>query len=1312
MNHSEDITRLMPDVHPTWAVPAAAIDGDPTVTVRPPESACPAETEPFPQTTHASEVVSLVDSPSTLGAVTHDPASLPPISGSDSGSSRGSGSGSLHSVSQPATWTDLSSSAIGRYAVRGELGSGGMGVVFSAMQGSLGREVAVKVLRDVNDAKLRAAFLDEARLAAALDHPGCVPIHDAGADFLVMRLVRGQTFSVWLAQHQPIAAHLADAIEILIAVSDAVGHAHANGIVHRDLKPGNILIGEGPGEVMVADWGLAVRIVDGHVHLGSTGACAGTPSYLPPEVARGQAELLGTASDVFLLGAILHRVLSGRPPWPGKAAEAVRAAAQCDRIALEHLAPNAPAALVALAEHALAEEPAARGDCAAFVLGLRTWLGGSATDRAAAIALAEAEAELLTANIAGTSYARTTAAVTASVAAAERCLATWPDHQRAHHVRDLALTAGTQRALQVGDLALAGLFVGRIRAAEVRASANTAVTAAITKRTHRQRTLRHWSAAGALGISAAVLALYGAWTWQAQADRRDHARRQLEADALLGAVTSDSGQRVVRSPGQAAAAAYRALGLVPDSAAALTQASAATQVAFTQALAAGDRRLAQALVDRQTRLSQSLAQPLVGQLLAYDVAGQQRAAAAVTHWQDDFQRIAGLSANGQKPSDLKPAAVPHVAALLASWPGEQVQPVIAGLAASAVPEERLAACAAASIRPALIPSNLLTPLLKDANSDVRRAAWHALAHARDVAAWPAMLRYLGTFPDPWDARLAAAEMGTWGCQRLSPSSDLHQRWIVGDHRGWLAELATQAEPAANDLTDAPATAWYGVGDAALAETWIARLEKRQPKNPEVYVMRAEIELDQGHADAAYARLHALADDMPQRLPLLIFAAYRLKRSAELPALGAKLDRICMSTEWGHRRLQVRSALQLALGQTGFVSDLGTFAKAAMAPARQAWLDGDSDAALAQARIGRMRWTGSSAGEQILAGSAMAACSDSHAHTTGALSPEALANDALANDALATEALAATRRIAIPLNGVPMIASLAQQRLGHVDTALAALAAENSADAGDAGATIIAAARREDRVAAVHRLLSARIPMIGNSYTPDAPDPRLVQIRDLLERGLGGLAVRRLATYENPDATVQRDLLDQVLLGVPELQTRGWPWRPANRVARDLLHEAALAIELDQAALASRRLEAAAPACGDSFTQHLLAALRARLAKAADAPTLVRRLTLDFPAEVVTDSWVYDLNTNEHHDTLRLRPLPDLTLDPEGLTLLRRLAATWISTMRPAPGPLLLMSAGASSARTLIPHDPLATLTLPEAPPSLAWDAWLKTQSVK
>ena len=1180
-----------------------------------------------------------------------------------------------------------------------------MGVVFSAMQGSLGREVAVKVLRDVNDEKLRAAFVDEAHLAAALDHPGCVPIHDAGADFLVMRLVRGQTFSAWLAHHQPITAHLAEAIEILIAVCDAVDHAHAHGIIHRDLKPGNILLGEGPGEVMVADWGLAVRIVNGHVHLESTGACAGTPSYLPPEAARGQAQLLGTASDVFLLGAILHRVLSGRPPWPGKAAEAVRAAAQCDRIALEHLAPDAPAALVALAEQALDEDPAARGDCATFSAGLRTWLGGSATDRAAAIALAEAEAELLAAQSADNSYARTTAAVTAAVAAAKRCLATWPEHRRAHQVCDLALAAGTQRALQVGDLALAGLFVGRISAAEVQASAGAAVAAAIATRAQRQRTLRQWSAAGVIGISVTVVALCAVWTWQAQADRRDHARRQHEADILLAATTSDSGPRVVRSSGQEAAAAYRALGLVPDSAAALSQATAATQLAFTQALAAGDRRLAQALVDRQTRLSPALSQSLSEQLIAYDVAEQQRAAAAVTHWQEDFERIAGLTTEGKKPSELKAAAVPHVAALLASWPGAQVQPVIAGLAASAVPEQRLAACAAAAIRPALIASNLLTPLLKDTNADVRRAAWQALAHARDVAAWPAMLTYLSTFPDPWDARLAAAELGAWGLQRLTPSSDLHLRWILGDHRGWLAELATQAQPAASDLADAAATAWYGLGDAALAETWIVRLETAQPKNPEVYLMRAEIELDLGHADAAYARLHALADarsdDHPQRLPLLIFATYRLKRSAELPALGAKLHRVSTTTEWGHRRLQVRTALQLALGQTGFINDLGIFAKAAMAPARDAWLKGDNEVALALARIGRMRWTGSSAVEQILAGSALAAGSDSHAHTT----------EALANQALTTEALAATRRIAIPLNGVPVIASLAQQRLGHLDTALAQLAAENLADAGDAGATIIVAARREDRVAAVHRLLNARIAMLGNSYPPDAPDPRVIQIRDLLERGLGGLAVRRMASYENPDPTLQRDLLDQVLLGVPALQTSGWPWRPAIRVARDLLHEAALVLQLKQPALAQltlaqRRLAAAAPACSDAFSQALLGALRARLAKAPDAPALIRRLTLDFPAEVTAESWVYDLTTNEPHDALRLQPLPDLTLDPESLILLRRLAATWRTTMRPTPGPLLLMPTATSAARALIPNDPLATLIAPEAPPPPPWDAWL------
>ncbi|MEP7380831.1 MAG: serine/threonine-protein kinase, partial [Gemmatimonadota bacterium] len=144
-----------------------------------------------------------------------------------------------------------------RYTVVEEIGRGGMGTVYRAMDGSLGREVALKALAFEGDASGVAERLTrEARVLAQLEHPGIVPVHDVGvlADgrpFYVMRLVRGST----LAQHAPGLGR-GELLRLFVQVCDAVAFANARGVIHRDLTPGNVMIGEF-GEVLLVDWGVA-----------------------------------------------------------------------------------------------------------------------------------------------------------------------------------------------------------------------------------------------------------------------------------------------------------------------------------------------------------------------------------------------------------------------------------------------------------------------------------------------------------------------------------------------------------------------------------------------------------------------------------------------------------------------------------------------------------------------------------------------------------------------------------------------------------------------------------------------------------------------------------------------------------------------------------------------------------------------------------------------------------------------------------------------------------------------------------------------
>ncbi len=209
------------------------------------------------------------------------------------------------------------------------LGEGGMGVVYSARQVSLNRAIAIKMIKpgESGDDRNVQKFLTEAVVTGGLDHPNIVPVYDVGgtADgkiFYAMKEVAGTSWSRVLA-----AKSLDENLRILLSVADAVAFAHARGFVHRDLKPDNVMLGE-YGEVLVMDWGLACPAAFDPASRGSASGLAGTPAYMAPEMARGQMERIGPASDVYLLGGILYEIVTGQRPHTGKNVYECIAAAQ------------------------------------------------------------------------------------------------------------------------------------------------------------------------------------------------------------------------------------------------------------------------------------------------------------------------------------------------------------------------------------------------------------------------------------------------------------------------------------------------------------------------------------------------------------------------------------------------------------------------------------------------------------------------------------------------------------------------------------------------------------------------------------------------------------------------------------------------------------------------------------------------------------------------------------------------------------------------------------------------------------------------
>jgi WD40 repeat protein/predicted Ser/Thr protein kinase len=204
----------------------------------------------------------------------------------------------------------------GDYELLEEIGRGGMGVVYKARQRSLDRIVALKMILAgawASDEEMRR-FQAEAQAAAALRHPGVVPIYEigefAGCHFFSMAFIEGRSLAEELADG-PLPPR--EAAELTRRLAEAVAHAHGHGIIHRDLKPGNVLI-DREGRPHITDFGLAKHL-QGDAGLTASNQVLGTPSYMPPEQAAGKGRDVGPASDVYALGAVLYALLTGRPPF-------------------------------------------------------------------------------------------------------------------------------------------------------------------------------------------------------------------------------------------------------------------------------------------------------------------------------------------------------------------------------------------------------------------------------------------------------------------------------------------------------------------------------------------------------------------------------------------------------------------------------------------------------------------------------------------------------------------------------------------------------------------------------------------------------------------------------------------------------------------------------------------------------------------------------------------------------------------------------------------------------------------------------------
>jgi serine/threonine-protein kinase len=249
----------------------------------------------------------------------------------------------------------------GRYRLINQLGTGGMALVYQAVDLQLQRQVAVKVLRQdlISDAAFHTRFLQEARAAANLSHPNIVTIHDFGIDahqyFLVMELVGGTDLKTLLRRRQTLGVE--ETLEIMTQTCAGVGYAHRAGLIHCDLKPQNILVAP-DGRTKIADFGIsrALSTVDPDERADFVW---GSPQYFAPEQAAGGPP--SPASDVYSLGVILFEALTGRLPFVSPDSESL---AEMHLLAPppspRSLNPSIPPILDQIILKVLAKEPSAR----------------------------------------------------------------------------------------------------------------------------------------------------------------------------------------------------------------------------------------------------------------------------------------------------------------------------------------------------------------------------------------------------------------------------------------------------------------------------------------------------------------------------------------------------------------------------------------------------------------------------------------------------------------------------------------------------------------------------------------------------------------------------------------------------------------------------------------------------------------------------------------------------------------------------------------------------------------------------------------
>ncbi len=465
-------------------------------------------------------------------------------------------------TSRPPASLDFTNGAP-NYIIERIIGRGGMGEVYSAIQTCLGRSVAVKKAIPTSTSADAWEFQREARVAAALEHPNILPVHDLGVDtdgrpLLAMKLIKGQPWDKIIEKERKDRAYsefLSRQLKVLVDVCQAVAFANDSGFVHRDIKPSQVMVGEF-GEVLLTDWGLAVYVGDDEARLtpkeltdlsfhtrASASSPSGTPALMAPEQTQSDASGIGPWTDVFLLGGTLYFLLTGTYPYEGANVHGVfKSAVEGNVEAPSDRSPDVviPSGLEQVCLKALSKDPRERYNTAVeFLTAIEEFMTGAAAKKESSALFLSAER--LFSEMEDYSEKASYSRFDEVDSLLQKSLSLWPENRESQELRIVNLKKWAALEIENGDLMWGKVHVDQLSRLGPAADPDVAkLQISLQHAVGKKRRNKQLLVAAAVAVFSLMI-VSGVFAWRSQVERlgKESALAQSQEQARLKDLLSE-----------------------------------------------------------------------------------------------------------------------------------------------------------------------------------------------------------------------------------------------------------------------------------------------------------------------------------------------------------------------------------------------------------------------------------------------------------------------------------------------------------------------------------------------------------------------------------------------------------------------------------------------------------------------------------------------------------------------------------------------------------------------------------------------------